>query len=282
MPFTSQNYGTFTGPQSILGDYIYDITALEGTWPTEIPVDTTFKLTDIAAVFFQNPLNYSGFHLYGVVPDFVVLERNTGFIPTFMANIANTIHNGNIIVNGATVLNGATVANGLVSVNGAVTIFGSAVLAGVGDVASRINANTVAIADKKSFDIPHPTKEGYRLRHVCVEGPEDGPIYVRGKLEEGNVIKLPDYWDGLVDKESISVNLTPIGMYQELFVEKIEWGKNVIVKNNTGGSVKCYYQIWAARKYDDKLHVEYKGDTPADYPGDNTRFSIAGYDYDRR
>ena len=51
MPFTSQNYGTFTGPQSTLGDYIYDTTALEGTWPTEIPVDTTFKLTDIAAVF---------------------------------------------------------------------------------------------------------------------------------------------------------------------------------------------------------------------------------------
>ena len=71
-------------------------------------------------------------------------------------------------------------------------------------------------ADVKSFDITHPNKEGWRLRHVCVEGPEDGPIYIRGKLE-GNLLQLPDYWENLVDKESISVHLTPIGVHQDLF-----------------------------------------------------------------
>ena len=32
-----------------------------------------------------------------------------------------------------------------------------------------ITALNSAIAGKKAFDIPHPTKEGYRLRHICLE-----------------------------------------------------------------------------------------------------------------
>ena len=72
------------------------------------------------------------------------------------------------------------------------------------------------------------------------------------------------------------------GVHQELFVEKIEWGKNVFVKNGNGGPIKCYYQIWADRDMGEKLHVEYEGETPADYPGDQSMHSIAGYDYDRR
>ena len=59
---------------------------------------------------------------------------------------------------------------------------------------------------KKSFDIPHPTKQNHRLRHVCLEGPE-ADVYVKGKLTEGNVIKLPDYWPKLVDLETINVTI---------------------------------------------------------------------------
>lgn len=271
-PFDFKWFGTFTGPQSTAGAYNYDSLSLEGTWQTTLPTDLTFKLTDLAAVLFNFPGDYVGFYCNGVSTQLMTLAHSTGQIPTLNVQALTSIFNGNTIVNGS------VIANGFISANGAVN------LAGIGDVATYLTTLNSTKLDKsnKGFDISHPTKEGYRLRHICVEGPEDGPIYVRGKLEEGNVIKLPDYWDGLVDKESISVNLTPIGTYQELFVEKIEWGKNVIVKNNAGGPVRCYYQIWAARKYDDKLHVEYKGDTPADYPGDNTRFSIAGYDYDRR
>ena len=115
-----------------------------------------------------------------------------------------------------------------------------------------------------------------------MEGPEDGPIYVRGKLDGKSIIELPDYWKGLIDEDSITVNLTPIGSFQELFVEDIQWGKNVIVKNSAGGAIKCFYQVWANRLSDEKLHVEYEGQSPADYPGDNSSFSIAGYDYDKR
>ena len=66
-----------------------------------------------------------------------------------------------------------------------------------------INPTTAAaIATKKSFDIPHPTKENHRLRHICLEGPS-AEVYVRGK-SKSNVIALPEYWRGLVDPESIT------------------------------------------------------------------------------
>ena len=105
-------------------------------------------------------------------------------------------------------------------------------------------------------------------------------IYVRGKLLNSNVITLPDYWDGLVDKESITVNLTQIGHSQDLYVEKIEWGKNIIVKSGNGTTINCHYQVWADRL--GKMIIEYEGATPDDYPGDNSEYSIAGWTYDKK
>ena len=126
---------------------------------------------------------------------------------------------------------------------------------------------------KKSFDIPHPTKQNHRLRHVCLEGPE-ADVYIKGKLTEGNIIKLPDYWPKLVDLETINVTLTPIGIYQELFVEDIQWGTRVVVKNNLGGPIKCFYQIMAERIDVEKNIPEYQGLTPMEYPGDNSGSTI--------
>lgn len=135
---------------------------------------------------------------------------------------------------------------------------------------------TFAIAKKKkSFDIPHPTKKNHRLRYICLEGP-GADVYIRGKLEDNNVIELPDYWSGLVDAETITVNLTPVGCHQELFVEKIEWGSRIIIKNNAGGPIKCHYTIYGERKDVSKNIPEYEGLTPNDYPGDNDEYVING------
>ena len=118
----------------------------------------------------------------------------------------------------------------------------------------------------KPFDIPHPIKEGYRLRHVSLEGPEIG-VYCRGKLNGSNVIEIPDYWKNLIDPESITVNLTSMGVYQELFVEKIESGKRIIIKNRECGPINCYYTVYAERMDYQKLIVEYEGESMQDYPG---------------
>lgn len=121
---------------------------------------------------------------------------------------------------------------------------------------------------KKNFDIPHPLKENHRLRYVCLEGP-DADVYIKGKLTKGNIINLPDYWPKLVNLETINVTLTPFGVYQELFVDEIQWGTRVVIKNNSGGPINCYYQIMAERIDVQKNIPEYEGLTPMAYPGDN-------------
>ena len=132
----------------------------------------------------------------------------------------------------------------------------------------------------KGFDIKHPNKKGHRLRHVCVEGPE-AAVYVRGTLKNSNIIELPEYWKGLVDPERISITLTPIGSYQELYIKNIEWGQKVTVMNSTSGSIHCFYSIWASRIDGEPLVVEYEGEDPSSYPGNSEQFSISGYDYGR-
>ena len=109
---------------------------------------------------------------------------------------------------------------------GATGVFGSNVTAPtfignlIGNVTGRASGN-------KSFDIPHVTKPGKRIRHVCAEGPEPG-IYVRGRLKDSNKIMLPEYWEGLIDPDSITVTLTQIGYSQDLIVESIDWGLSLI------------------------------------------------------
>jgi hypothetical protein len=112
-------------------------------------------------------------------------------------------------------------------------------------------------ATSKSFFIPHPTKDGFSLRHGSLEGPEHG-VYVRGKLEGSKVIELPDYWLELVDETTITVQLTPIGSHQNLFVKDIV-DNTVIVGNSNilSSKVKCFYLIQAERKDIDRMNVEY-------------------------
>ena len=167
-----------------------------------------------------------------------------------------------------------TIVSPTTSIQSKITsIRGQVFIDGLGNLAATVNS-------KKGFDIPHPNKPNHRLRHICVEGPESA-VYVRGKLVNNNIIDLPDYWSGLVDPETITVNLTQIGHSQDLIVEKIEWGKRIVVKSGNGTSINCYYQVWADR-LGEKLIPEYEGITPNDYPGDNSEYSIAGWTYDKR
>lgn len=126
---------------------------------------------------------------------------------------------------------------------------------------------------KKPFDILHPTKEGHRLRYVSLEGP-DAEVYYRGKMKDTNIINLPDYWKGLVDPESITVNLTPIGSFQSLYYEEVEWCSTIKVFNADGGPINCSYTIYAERIDTEKNIPEYEGLTTADYPGDNDEYRL--------
>ena len=136
------------------------------------------------------------------------------------------------------------------------------------------------LSDCKGFDMVHPSKKNWRLRHICLEGPESA-VYARGRISGGsNVIHLPEYWRDLVDGETITVNLTPIGVNQSLFVQEIKWGNQIVIGTGGGTSIDCYYTVYGERKDGEKLIPEYEGTTPADYPGPADQYSISGYDYD--
>lgn len=157
------------------------------------------------------------------------------------------------------------------------------VLVNNGLVANPISNTPVVVGratGNKPFDIPHALKKGKRIRHICAEGPEPG-IYIRGRLTGSNVIELPEYWEGLVDPETITVSLTQIGSSQDLMVDKIEWGKKVYIKSGNASAIDCFYDVWVARYIDSndkdkKLHVVYDGESVEDYPGDNSDFNFIG------
>ena len=139
------------------------------------------------------------------------------------------------------------------------------------------SSSKINIQSWKGFDIQHPSREGHRLRYVCLEGPEGG-VYIRGRVKNQTEIHLPDYWKDLVDIESLTVSLTPIGSHQDVIVKR--WDEHKIYLQSKGGMpIDCFYHIFAERIDGEKLIVEYKGETPADYPGDSSQYSIAGYDY---
>ncbi len=174
---------------------------------------------------------------------------------------------------GVEVVNAASVDNGVKRVNGVLSAPIMKAGTFIGNVQGKCSID-------KGFDIPHPTQKGKRVRHICVEGPESA-IYIRGKLDGSHIIELPEYWKGLVDYDTISVDLTPFGRSDTSLHVKEITGDKIIISSDHLVQVKCFYHVWANR-IGPELFVEYEGESPADYPGDQSSHSIAGYNYDVR
>jgi hypothetical protein len=115
-------------------------------------------------------------------------------------------------------------------------------------------ADTIAATTSKPFVINHPTKPDKKLVHVALEGPENG-VYVRGKLENDNVIDLPEYWIKMVDEKTITVNLQPIGHHQQLKIDSIKENK-IFISNLEDERICCFYHVYGERKDIEKLKVE--------------------------
>jgi hypothetical protein len=146
------------------------------------------------------------------------------------------------------------------------------------EVKSQCGGHT--LSRKKNFDIPHPSKEGWRLRHTCIEGPSND-VYIKGRIKNETEIHIPDYWKDFVDIQSIVITLQPIGSHQDIIIKR--WDENKVYLQSKGGMpIDCFYHIIGERIDGEKLIVEYQGESPADYPGDNTEYSVAGYHYDNK
>jgi hypothetical protein len=192
----------------------------------------------VAMVLLNTKSDYVYLKLTGSSTNTVTLGRNSGQIPTFNVDVQTTNFNGNINVIAPYEINANEINANVVN---ATTFVG-----------------TINIQSWKLFDIPHPNTPNKRLRHACIEGPEVA-VYIRGRLKNSNVINLPDYWQNLIDPESISVQLTQIGCSQDLIVEGLNWGKQIIIKSGNGVNIDCYYTITAKRIDVPDLEVEYEG-----------------------
>ena len=110
------------------------------------------------------------------------------------------------------------------------------------------------------------------MRHVSLERPEIG-VYVRGVLQGTNEIELPDYWKDLVDEDSITVHLTPIGSHQSLCYAVAKMKDKISILVNPHGfnthTIRCSYIVHAERKDLKPLITEYEGESMKDYPGED-------------
>jgi hypothetical protein len=118
--------------------------------------------------------------------------------------------------------NGSVYHKGNLYTNGSATVGSGLTLTGDLDVTGNIRASGY-----KAFYIDNP-QTGEKLTHMALEGPEPD-VYFRGQAS-GSTIDLPDYWEWLVDHETITVQVTPIDFYQQLFVKKIE-DNTIYIKN---------------------------------------------------
>lgn len=109
-------------------------------------------------------------------------------------------------------------------------------------------------ATTKSFLIDHPNKKGWKLRYGNLEGPEHA-VYVRG-TGSTKKIKLPKHWKNLVDLDTVTVNLTPIGTDMNLYVKSIGDGEIEIGGYKSGELY--FYTVFAERIDVDKIIVEFK------------------------
>ena len=110
------------------------------------------------------------------------------------------------------------------------------------------------VGTSKSFLIKHPTKEGKKLLHACIEGPENG-VYYRGK-STSSILEMPDYWIGLVHIDSMTVDITAIGPNQDIYVDSISDDGDVTIGSNTDVPLNYFYVIYGERKDIGKLEIE--------------------------
>ena len=160
-------------------------------------------------------------------------------------------------ITGNTVQIGDTDTTGYVNITGNGAISGNWTIGGTMSAGFATWSGSI-VATSKLFDIKHPTKEGYRLAHACLEGPELA-VYVRGRLKNDKIIILPEYWRNLVEIDTISVQLQPIGAHQDIIVKRW-YAEKIELQSKPGIPINCFYHIFAERKDVKQLITEYEGD----------------------
>jgi len=75
----------------------------------------------------------------------------------------------------------------------------------------------------------------------------DKTVFVRGKVLNSNIIELPKDWHKVIDAQTITVLLTPIGAHQDIIIKRCD-AKQVHLQVNGALPIHCYYHVFAELK----------------------------------
>lgn len=116
----------------------------------------------------------------------------------------------------------------------------------------------------KKFIQAHPTDPTKEIAYVSLEGPEAG-TYTRGTVQLVNgeaVIMLPDHFAIVTSEEGLTVQLTPVGEWLQLYVVEKSTTK-LVIKEAQGKNGKFDYLVQGVRKgYENYQPVEGKPPLP--------------------
>jgi len=141
------------------------------------------------------------------------------------------------------------------SFGGNVSVTGSLGISSGMTITGDVTIDGKLSATQKSFLINNPTKPDEKLEYGSLEGAENG-VYHRGILTNNYIIELPEEWLWLIDENTITVQLTPFGNYQQIYIDKIK--DNKIFINIRGlfkykNKINCHYIVHAERKDVERL-----------------------------
>jgi len=107
------------------------------------------------------------------------------------------------------------------------------------------------VSGTKNFAVVDPTDSKKALYYTALEGPEAG-TYFRGSAKTVNgevVITLPDYFANLTETERMTVQLTPVGGWGQLYVASKSPDK-IVIKSaaKDSGDLEFDYLVQGVRK----------------------------------
>ena len=70
-------------------------------------------------------------------------------------------------------------------------------------------------------------------------------VFCNGQLKNSDTIELPEHLRKLINENSISVHMTPVGSGQNIFVKGIQDNKVILCQGNFGVPINCYYLVIA-------------------------------------
>ncbi|MCX6005414.1 MAG: hypothetical protein NT082_07075 [Chloroflexi bacterium] len=120
-----------------------------------------------------------------------------------------------------------------------------------------VHAQSLEVTGTKKFVVPDPADPGREICYSCIEGPE-AATYIRGIAQIVNgqtTIQLPGHFAKVTSEQGITIQLTPVGKWLQLYVlEKST--STVTIAEATGQSGNFDYFIQGIRKGYENFEVE--------------------------